>query len=468
MRASRRRWLRSPAIATALLTTGLVGMVVSGGPAVADVTMVSGGATALSLGGSPTNTVSGSASQAAGQNGYGPFGSGFLPSGTTCPGSGVVPNLSLPLSTLLGIGLLDACTRGGDVLADNHLGFAESSTAAANVGLGGLVLGVVRSACRADGNGARGSTEIVGSGILGVPSSPAPNQVVPITGILPLGAILNLTLNEQQVSNTPGNASITVNAVHLNLLGIDIVIGQSKCQATGPDVNVTTTSSTAVSNTTPSSTAPTTTVAPGGGTNNNNNNSSSNSSNNTSNNNDTNVNPNTNTNPNTNGNTNPNTNSNSNPNTNTNGNTSNNTNTLTGGNNTNTNTVGGNNITINTPPAQIVILSQQPTTTVATQTQQQTQQQQQTQSQQQTQQQQQSQVLTGSLARTGASTQPIGAFSAFCIVAGLLLMIAGRRPLAAAVGLYGDGVPVTWGPVEIGKALVGGFMALVTSKSRRR
>ena len=65
--------------------------------------------------------------------------------------------------------------------------------------------------------------------------SPPPNTTIDV-----LGAI-TVTLNEQIVNDSPGEASITVNAVHvrLNLDGIatgDVIISQSRCRAAGPDV----------------------------------------------------------------------------------------------------------------------------------------------------------------------------------------------------------------------------------------
>jgi hypothetical protein len=339
MTVAQKRSYRSPAVVVAVVAAALVGIVGTGGPADADVTAVSGSATALSVGGTPTASVSGSASEAANQDGYGPIGSGFLPSGVVCPSGSIVPPLGLPV--LLSVGLLDACTRGGGVLGENHFGFAESSAAVADVVIGGAVLGVVRSACRADGDGAVGSTEIIGSGIPGLPTNPAPNTVVGVPGILPLGQVLTLTLNEQVVNNNPGVASITVNGVRLNLLGIDIILAQSVCQATGPNVNqptipptttttapptTTTPTTTTPTTTTPTTTTPTTppptavpptttTLFPPGNVNNN---------------------------------------VNTNVNTNVNSNVSNNTNTLTGGNNVNTNTVQGNTINITSPPSQVV------------------------------------------------------------------------------------------------------------------
>jgi hypothetical protein len=65
--------------------------------------------------------------------------------------------------------------------------------------------------------------------------NPPPNTTIDL-----LGAV-TVTLNEQIVTGSPGETSITVNAVHvrLNLDGIasgDVILSQSRCRAAGPDV----------------------------------------------------------------------------------------------------------------------------------------------------------------------------------------------------------------------------------------
>jgi hypothetical protein len=223
------------------------------GPAFADVDRVSGSATPLNIGGTvPSPTVSGEAIEPT--DGYGPTGSGLLQSGVQCPSQGLGGVAPVPL--VISVGLLEACTQGAGVATNDeaagHLGFSESSASVANVVLGTTDLGVVSSECRADGNGARGSSTIVGGS--GLPTNPLPNTLPQ----LPAG-LLSLVLNEQIVNNTPGTATITVNAVHANILGIDIIIGQSVCNAFGPDVNVSTTVA-------PTTTGPTTPPTTGGTT----------------------------------------------------------------------------------------------------------------------------------------------------------------------------------------------------------
>src|SRR5207245_5968153 len=68
-----------------------------------------------------------------------------------------------------------------------------------------------------------------------VNANPPPNTTIDV-----LGAI-TVTLNEQIVTGSPGETSITVNAVHvrLNLDGVatgDVILSQSRCRAAGPDV----------------------------------------------------------------------------------------------------------------------------------------------------------------------------------------------------------------------------------------
>ena len=115
---------------------------------------------------------------------------------------------------------------------DTAPGVAES--------LGGsplLTADVISSQCTSNGDGSSGSSTLVGVSVAGSPVAvnPAPNTTIDV-----LGAI-TVTLNEQIVSGSPGETSITVNAVHvrLNLDGIatgDVILSQSRCRAAGPDV----------------------------------------------------------------------------------------------------------------------------------------------------------------------------------------------------------------------------------------
>ena len=290
MSTTRRSRLRK--IGVMSLVSGCVAMglaVAASTPALADVTMVAGDATALSIGGTPvTPAAQGSATAPA--TGYGPIGTGELPSGVDCA-TGIIPTLPA-VGLAIDVGLLEACTRGANV--GTHQGFAESQARVLDLTIGSTDLGVITSACRADGDDAVGNTTIIGSPVL--PENPTVGQVVQVpVQILPAPlppTVFTLTLNEQVVTSIPGRNEITVTAVRLSVLGIDIIVARSHCLATGPDVNLTTTvvPTTTLPTTAPPTTAPptmappttgapTTVVAPPSNNNNTNNNNNANTNN---------------------------------------------------------------------------------------------------------------------------------------------------------------------------------------------
>lgn len=203
-------------------------------PASADVTAVGGGAFGASLTSSLLGTV--------------------LPPtpAVTLPptGGGPFTNAAVPINIpgLLTANVLQATTQGG--LLGTHQGFAASSADLAEVTVGGLppvvppsiAIQAVHSECLSNGDGSSGDTDIVGV-IAGVPlpTNPTPNFVP--AGPLPAG-IASIVINEQIVINSTGSTAIAVNAVHIQLLPsvpgfavVDLIIGQSRCSATGPDVN---------------------------------------------------------------------------------------------------------------------------------------------------------------------------------------------------------------------------------------
>ena len=219
----------------AIMATVLVGGIALGGPARADVTTVGGGAF--------------------GEQIVGPVSSGPLPT-VTLPASGGGPFtaslLSVNVPNLLRTGLLEVRTTG----ALGPAGFSESSASVADVRVGSdntFRANLVTSECRSDSFGSTGSTQLVNARVLGTPvtSTPGPNTVA-----LDIPGVARVVLNEQTVSNSPGNTSITVNAVHVTLLPgtplqQDIILAQSRCSASGPNVNQppTTTSSSTTSTT---------------------------------------------------------------------------------------------------------------------------------------------------------------------------------------------------------------------------
>lgn len=213
-----------------LAATGLVGVAVAATPASADVTSLAGGA----FGVRATATV-----PLVGAVTVPPTPSVVLPAGGGGPITRTAIGATIP--GLLTTGVLTATTSGDTAVS--HLRTARSSATAANVnlGAGALTATAVSSRCASNGDGSTGSSTLLGlAGVAGVGVAPAPNTTVQIAG---LGSV---TFNEQIVTNVPGSSTtITVNAIHVRLaagvvLGTsaDIIIGQSRCAAFGPDVLV--------------------------------------------------------------------------------------------------------------------------------------------------------------------------------------------------------------------------------------
>ena len=219
-------------VLTAMLCVGLA----MAAPASADVTDVSGSG---AFGESVNVTVLGTGSVTSG-----PLPSVNLPSGGGGPITDSVANVNLP--GVLTTGLLNVSTQGSNL--GSHQGTSTSSAqvngttllAALAPALGGdplLTADVISSTCTSNGDGSSGSSNLVGLEIAGNGGAvtPPPNTTIDV-----LGAI-SITLNEQIVNNSPGETSITVNAVHvrLNLDGLasgDVILSQSRCRAAGPDV----------------------------------------------------------------------------------------------------------------------------------------------------------------------------------------------------------------------------------------
>jgi hypothetical protein len=268
MSASRRARFRAAAIAGVPIAAIVLATL---SPSVnADVDSVAGGGYAATVQSSllgtviaPTPNIIGSATEPT--NSFGPINQSSVP---------------VDIVGLLHIGVLNAFTQGGGVAADEpagHLGFAETRTSVADVvvGLGALSIDAVESSCRSDGNGSTAFVELVGAVLGGNPllTSPLPNTTVTLPGIL------SIVLNEQIRQDTVGLTAVTVRAAHITvlpglagLLGVvDIILAESRCIATGPDVNVaptttaapTTTTTIAATTTTAAPATTTTTAAPG-------------------------------------------------------------------------------------------------------------------------------------------------------------------------------------------------------------
>ena len=186
---------------------------------------------------------------------------------------GPVQSSSVPVDVigLLHVGVLNSRVEGDGVAAGEpagHFGFSRSRASVADVivALGALSLDAIETQCQSDGTGSTGFTEIVG-GILGgnpLLATPVANTSLSVPGIL------TVTLNEQTRSDAVGSTSIRVRGAHVSvlpglgsLLGVvDIVLAESNCSATGPDVNVVPTTTTTSTSTTTSTTTTTTTRVP--------------------------------------------------------------------------------------------------------------------------------------------------------------------------------------------------------------
>lgn len=219
-------------VLTAMLCVGLA----MAAPASADVTDVSGSG---AFGESVNVTVLGTGSVSSG-----PTPAVTLPSGGGGPVTDSLANVNL--AGVLTTGVLNVSTQGSNL--GSHQGTSTSSAqvngttllAALAPALGGdplLTADVISSTCTSNGDGSSGSSNLVGLEIAGNGGAvtPPPNTTIDV-----LGAI-SITLNEQIVNNSPGETSITVNAVHvrLNLDGLasgDVILSQSRCRAAGPDV----------------------------------------------------------------------------------------------------------------------------------------------------------------------------------------------------------------------------------------
>jgi hypothetical protein len=142
---------------------------------------------------------------------------------------------------VLTAGVLNVSTEGTNLGSHSGTSTSSASVADATVGaalsgqLGGsplLEADVISSQCTSNGDGSSGSSNLVALEVAGngAPVSPPPNTTI---DVLPG---LSVTLNEQIVNDSPGEASITVNAVHvrLNLPGVatgDVILSQ--CRRSG-------------------------------------------------------------------------------------------------------------------------------------------------------------------------------------------------------------------------------------------
>ncbi len=129
-----------------------------------------------------------------------------------------------------------------------------------NLGASVLSADVIHTVCTSDAKGSTGGTTFVSLVIDGtpVPVSDAINQVPALPPAL--SPLLSVEINKQVITNSVGATGITVDGVVVTLLsGVDsgavIILSQSKCGATGPDINAPPTVTGVVPNSGPTTTA---------------------------------------------------------------------------------------------------------------------------------------------------------------------------------------------------------------------
>jgi hypothetical protein len=190
----------------------------------------------------------------------------------TLPASGTATSttIAVPLSPLATSATLTATTGATNITLANEQVNSEGRVENANVLITGsitaLVANVLDSTCTSSATGSTGTDQIVGLTIGGtaVPVPTTPNAV--LTGLGPLAPLISIEANVQTIQNAPGSTSITNDALIITVLGAAapggvITLGQSKCGAAGPDINV---ASPVATTTTTAASATTTTVGTGG------------------------------------------------------------------------------------------------------------------------------------------------------------------------------------------------------------
>ena len=144
------------------------------------------------------------------------------------------------VGSLASTGLLTVSTFGDPQVSHGRTTRSSATVDALNVA-GRLSASTVTSRCTSNGDGSSGSSgSTTLEGVTGIVTAtvPAPNTVVQLPGV---GSV---TLNEQIVTNQAGaKSTITVNAVHVRIdpallpgTSGQIIVGQSRCGALGPDV----------------------------------------------------------------------------------------------------------------------------------------------------------------------------------------------------------------------------------------
>ena len=141
---------------------------------------------------------------------------------------------AVPGAFTSGIGTVSSSSTNFGTAAETITSSASLANATASTQ---LIIGLVQSTCTSNAKGSTGSTTISS---LSAGGTPIP---IPASGTVALPAalspLMSLTVNAQVVANAPGSTSITVDALQITMLAtnVQITVGESKCAATGPDIN---------------------------------------------------------------------------------------------------------------------------------------------------------------------------------------------------------------------------------------
>jgi hypothetical protein len=237
---ARTKRLKAAAVAGAVTLLAATGVLIGGGsPAGADVNSASGSAFGafVSVAGLTVINQTGQAS-----------GSATLPATGYPLDTGSLLPVSIP--GVLSIGVSNAGTQASGLGTHEGTVISNATVASVVVGPSAITLDAVTSSCTANGDGATGTTELVGATAGGNPliTSPLANTVIDVPGIA------TITLNEQTPfpdPHTPGVEDLEVNGAHIEVLpgvaglaAVDIILAHSECHVAGPDVNQVTTTST--------------------------------------------------------------------------------------------------------------------------------------------------------------------------------------------------------------------------------
>jgi hypothetical protein len=260
----------------AVATVAALGSLAAASSALADVTGTGGGAFVAS-GTLAGNLTAGTVSVPVNIS-VGPLASVTAPappiatSPTTVTNGVLAADLSLASLGIVNAGVGSTSSSTSGATGSLNLGPTGAVTSSASLAgvtgatplIGGTTFSAdaVSSTCTANDSGTTGSTTIVngmaatgtGGVLAAVTASPAPNTVLNVSFTSGQATITGtITLNEQTVTNSLGTASIIVNAVHIHEVvdvaahglvpeateTLDVIIGQSACTVTGPDVNST-------------------------------------------------------------------------------------------------------------------------------------------------------------------------------------------------------------------------------------